>query len=260
MVVTFIAFIEYTLAIWIFPNTPQIVIVGVLVGVSLYANVSRAATAINLPVLLIPMIPLFMLALLLVIPDLVWTRLFPITFSDKTAWFKGIFISQSTFIGVEVYLFLRKYVKKDNSIKGVPLFIYQNIWLFFFLTLLLFVQMFFPVNIAKNIGEPIIYILKSQQVTFVERLDLFFLFIWMTWSIVTITLYSFISLYELRGHAKKSYKRNAIIYHVLITLVPLLFLTKERVEFIRSTLVYFHLFFSILLPVFVVLMDRRKPS
>lgn len=118
VVVTFIAFIEYTLAIWIFPNTPQIVIVGVLVGVSLYANVSRAATAINLPVLLIPMILLFILALLFAIPDLVWTRLFPITFSDKSAWFKGLFISQSTFIGIEVYLFLRKYVKKKTLSKG----------------------------------------------------------------------------------------------------------------------------------------------
>ncbi|MFS0576371.1 GerAB/ArcD/ProY family transporter [Sporosarcina sp. 179-K 3D1 HS] len=261
IVVTFLAYIDYALAVWIFPDTPQIIIIGVMVGVSLYANLSRAATAINLPVLLVPLIPLLILALLFAIPDLEWTRLFPITFSDEKDWFKGLFAAQTTFIGVEIYLFLRKYVKKDSAIKGIPLFIYQNIWLFIFLTGLLFVQMFFPVRDAKIIEEPIIYILKSQKVTFVERLDLFFLFVWMTWSIVTITLYSFISIHVHQLHAKKkNSKRSTIIYHVLICLVPLFFLTKERVDFIRSAIIYFHLFFSIVLPVVVVLMNRRKAS
>ena len=38
------------------------------------------------------------------------------------------------------------------------------------------------------IPEPLLYILKSQEVTFVERLDLFFLYIWMIWSIITVAI------------------------------------------------------------------------
>lgn len=258
--VTFITYIEYALSNWLFPKTPPIIVIGLMVGVSLYANLGRAATVINLPVLLVPLIPIFFLALCFAIPELVWTRLFPITFSDGKEWLKGIYISQTTFIGIEVFLFLRKYVKKDTQIKGIPLFVYQNIWFFAFFSTLLFVQLFFPISGAKIVSEPILYILKSQKVTFVERLDLFFLFIWMIWSVVTITLYSFISLHVMHERKKQNRKRNIVIYHVVLCILPLFLLTKERIEWIRGFIIYVHLVFAIVLPFLVVLFSRRRSS
>ncbi len=38
----------------------------------------------------------------------------------------------------------------------------------------LFTQLFFTIDEVKLVPEPIIYILKSQEVTFVKRLDIFF--------------------------------------------------------------------------------------
>ena len=65
IIVSFISYIDYTLAVWAFPETPQIVVISIMVGVSLYANLSRSETVINLSVILIPLIPIFFFVLLL---------------------------------------------------------------------------------------------------------------------------------------------------------------------------------------------------
>jgi len=65
IIVSFIAYIDYTLAVWAFPETPQIVVISIMVGVSLYANLSRSETVINLTVILVPLIPIFYFVLLL---------------------------------------------------------------------------------------------------------------------------------------------------------------------------------------------------
>lgn len=258
ILVSFISYIDYTLAVWAFPDTPQIVVICVMVGVSLYANLSRAETVINLSVILVPLIPLFYIILLLAWPDYEWTNLFPIGTLERSELVKGLLISQFTFIGIELFLFFRKYVDQQQKIKGLPLFIYQSIWMIFFFSSVLFTLAYFPLAELKRIPEPIMYILKTQSVSFVERLDLFFIYFWMMWSIITIALFAFTTIYVHQLHAKGHRKRNTIILHILLVLVPLLFLSKERVEMIQNSLIYFHLFFTMVMPTVIILLNRRK--
>ncbi|WP_318614476.1 GerAB/ArcD/ProY family transporter [Sporosarcina sp. YIM B06819] len=258
ILVSFISYVDYTLAVWAFPDTPQILVIAIMVGISLYANLSRAETVINLSVILVPLIPLFYILLLFAWPNYVWTNLFPIGTLDRSELIKGLLTSQFTFIGIELFLFFRKHVDQQHKVKGRPLFIYQSIWMVFFFSSVLFTLAYFPLVEIKRIPEPIMYILKTQTVSFVERIDLFFIYLWMMWSIITIAIFAFTSIYVLQLHVKGHRKRNTIILHILLVLFPLLFLSKERVAMIQSTLPYFHLFFIMVVPTIVILMNRRK--
>ena len=258
IIVSFISYIDYTLAVWAFPETPQIIVISIMVGVSLYANLSRPETVINLSVILVPLIPIFYVILLLAWPEFVWTNLFPIGEVDSSKLLKGILASQFTFIGIELFLFFRKHVDIKQKIKGVPLLIYQMFWLVFFFSSVLFTLLYFSLEEIKMIPEPIMYILKSQTVSIVERLDLFFIYLWMMWSIITISLFAFTTIYVHQLHAKGHRKRNTIIFHILLVLLPLFLRSKEHVAIIQKSLVYFHLFFAIVVPTVVILMNRRK--
>ncbi|NYF24722.1 GerAB/ArcD/ProY family transporter [Sporosarcina sp. JAI121] len=256
--VTYLAYIDYTLAVWGFPKTPQFIVLAALVSVSLYANLSRAETIINLSVILIPLIFIFVIFLQFAWDDLTWTNIFPIGESTEKEWLIGLLKAQVAFIGIELYLFFRKHVDVKEEIKGFPLFVYQMLWFSFFFFSVLITLLYFTLAGIQAIPEPLLYILKSQELTFVERIDLFFLYIWMIWSIVTVTILSFSALYVHRLHANEHQKRDTIIWHVLLVFLPLFFLSKKYIEILNDVVIYVHLLFSVLIPFIVIIGSRRK--
>lgn len=256
--VTYIAYVDYTLSVWGFPETPPIIVIAVLVSVSLYANLSRAETVINLSVILIPLIILFLVFLQIAWKEYMWTNLFPIGDSTVKQWGIGFFQAQIAFIGIELYLFFRKHVDLKQKIKGFPLFVYQLTWATFFLISILTTLLYFTIAGLERIPEPLLFLLKSQEVTFVERLDLFFLYIWTVWTVITVTIFSFAALYIHRLHAKENQKRDTIIWHLVLVVLPLFINTKESMEKINEYIIYVHLVFSIMIPVIVMMTNRRK--
>lgn len=255
-----VAYVDYTLAGWAFPKTPQIVVILLMTSISLYCNFCRDEVAINLGVFLIPLIFLFILFLSMANDQFEWTYLFPIGTMNKNDIAQSVLQAQYPFIGVELYLVYRRYVKKDESMAGLPIFIYQLIWTSFFLFTILITLLFFPLDELASIQEPIMYILKSQQVTFVERLDLFFIYIWMVWSVITITIFSFTALFTLKQHFQVSPAKMNMIFHALLLTLPLLGLTKNSVENLHNSLLYIHLFFAYLLPFFVIFKNRGQKT
>ena len=147
---------------------------------------------------------------------------------------KGLLQAQVAFIGIELYLFFRNHVDIKEKIKGFPLFVYQTVWFLFFFFSILITLLYFTISGLKLIPEPLLYLLKSQEFTFIERLDLFFLYIWMVWTVITVTSSPFAALYVHRLHANEHHKRDTIIWHVLLVLFPLFFLSKLTVEKMNS--------------------------
>ena len=256
--VSFLAYIDYTLAVWGFPETPQIIVLSALVSVTLYANLSKAEKVINLPVILIPLIFLFFIFMQFAWGDLIWTNIFPLFEATGQEWFEGLLKAQIAFIGVELYLFFRRHVDVKEKIKGIPLLVYQMTWFSFFFSSVIVTILYFTLTRLQEIPEPILFMLKAQNVTFVERLDLFFLYIWMIWSIVTVAIFSFSAMYVHRLHAKEHHKRDTIIWHVLLVLLPLLFVSKQYVDKMADLIIYVHLLFTILIPAIVIITNRRK--
>lgn len=256
--VAYLAYVDYTLSVWGFPETPQYVVIAVLVSVSLYANLSRAETVINLSVMLIPLIFLFLVFLQFAWKDLVWTNLFPMGESTGAEWVKGFLKAQVAFIGIELYLFFRKHVDIKQKIKGKPLFVYQMVWQNFYFFSVVIMLLYFTFPGLERIPEPLLFLLKAQEVTFAERLDLFFLYIWTVWTLVTVTIFSFAALYVHRLHANKHHKRDTIIWHVLLVVLPMLFLSKQSIEILNDLIIYVYLVFGLLIPVIVIITNRRK--
>ena len=256
--VSYLAYIDYTLAVWGFPKTPQVIVLAALVGVSLYANLSKPETVINLSVILIPLIFLFFVFMLFTWKSLVWTNIFPVGEATGKDWIKGLLKAQIAFLGIELYLFFRRHVDIKEKIKGFPLFVYQMMWFSFFFFSVILTILFFTLAGLQEIPEPLLYILKSQEVTFVERLDLFFLYIWMIWSLISVVIISFSALYVHRLHHKGNKKRDVIIWHTLLVLLPLFFVSKHYVEILTDLIIYVHLLFAIIIPIIVIAMNRRK--
>lgn len=258
LTIVYMAYIDYTLAVWGFPETPQIIVIAVLVTVSLYANLSRAETVINLSVMLIPLIFVFVIFLQFAWKDLVWTNLFPFGESTGAEWAKGFLKAQIAFIGSELYVFFRKHVDSKQKIKGRPLFFYQILWFTFFFFSVLIVILYYTPRGLERLPEPLLFLLKAQEVTFVERLDLFFLYIWTVWTIITIVIISFAALYVHRLHFNEHQKRDTIIWHIFLVLLPLFFLSKGFVEKLNDVIIYLYLVFGLFIPLIVILMNRRK--
>ena len=167
--------------------------------------------------------------------------------------------AQIAFIGVELYLFYRGYVNVKEKIKGFPLFLYQIFGYrsSFFPSFLHF--SYFTLTGLQSIPEPLLYILKSQEVTFVERLDLFFLYIWMIWSIITVTIFSFSALFVHRLHTKAAYVKGIQLfgmYYLLLFLYS--FYQNIEYEILNDVIIYLHLIFSIIIPTIVIIANRRK--
>lgn len=111
---------------------------------------------------------------MLAIPDLTWSNLFPVEWNNTRQIMAGMIHSMYAFFGIEMYLLYRPFLKQDLQVKGKPLLIYQLVIFIFYFISVVFTQMFFALEEVQLIPEPIMYILKSQEVNFVKRLDIFF--------------------------------------------------------------------------------------
>ncbi|AVK85114.1 spore gernimation protein [Lysinibacillus sp. B2A1] len=254
----FIAYMEYVLASWVLPQTPEWVVILIIVSLSLYANLSRPETVINIGVMLIPIILLFVIFLMLAVPDLKWTNLFPLDFQHHEQLLIGIIHGSYAFFGIEMYLLYRPFVQHELQVKGKPLFIYQTIIFVFYVISVLFSQMFFALDEIELIPEPMIYILKAQEVTFVKRLDIFFVYIWLSWSIVTVMIYGLsFRILHFRKHRKRP-KLGIVVYHILLAIIPHFFIQFRRIEIIKNSLHYLFILFSFLLPLFIIYWNKWR--
>lgn len=104
--------------------------------------------------------------------------------------------------------------------------------------------------------EPLLHILKAQKVTFVERLDLFFLFIWVIWSVIAITLYFFMCIQTRRIYFNNESKLYTVLLHIFIIIISSYFATKDRSDLLRQLVMYPHIIFTILIPSVVILLNR----
>ena len=258
LIVSFLAYIQKSLSVWAFPMTPAYVIIGVIVTLSFYANMSRPESVINLGVLLIPLIPIIFIFLTLAVPELVWTNLFPMGNISTDEWLGGAKQSLHAFIGAEIYLFYRGFVVKSDNIKFRYILMYQVVLSSFYLITILFSLLFFSINELKIIPEPLLYLLKSQEVTFIERLDLFFIFIWMSWSIITVIYLVFTVTLFMEKKTPKKLNSKKIILHLLLFILPLIIIAKDYHKVVQDMLIYGHLLFALIIPFFVIVYNKWR--
>ncbi|RIJ65483.1 GerAB/ArcD/ProY family transporter [Rummeliibacillus sp. POC4] len=260
VIISFLSYMQYTLNVWIIQNMPPFYSLLAIVLVTLYISLSRPSTTVNLGVLIIPLVFIFIVFILLATHELKFSNILPIGTSTVPQWLKGMHYSLTAFIGIESYLMLRKNVLKDEEIKGKPILIFHLIVSIFMGASVIGVEFYFMLKEIRLIPDPILYILKSQKVTFVKRLDIFFIYIWLAWSLLTINLFLFNIRIALSTQEGKNPKPLLFIIHGIIMIAPLFFIGVGQVEFIRKYLIYLFYPFSIILPMIIILFNRRRDS
>lgn len=256
--IVFVIYITYVLTTWVFPNTPNIVLITLFLFVCFYASISRPETAVNIGVVLLPMLFLFITFMVLTIPNLHVTNLLPFFYDRSDTWMMGFIFSTYAFGGAEMYLMLRKYVMKSEKINKKVLSLYFLVLTNFYLIAIIIPLMFFALDEIKIIPEPIFYIMHSLEVTFVKRIDLFFIYIWLSWSLVTIVNYMLVIRLIYFEKEQKAPVLKQLIFFTAIGAVSV-FLTRFSIlDFFKHNIVYGNILFSFLLPILIILVNKIR--
>lgn len=255
-VIVLVVSVTSTLKRWLLVNTPVIVIIVLILLVCFYGVVSRAETTINIPVFIIPLIVIFIITLLRVIPELRVYNFFPLFDSTGREWLKGFLFAWYAFMGAELFLIFRKHVIKKVTVKSVAVFV--SIIGGIHLLAIIITLLYFPREETKVIMEPLLYILNAQEVMFLKRLDIFFIYIWFTWSVVAILYY----LLAIKMVTKMDQmKRKNGIWAVLLSSIAIISVNLVNIDFIliiKNYLVYFVVVFSFLLPISIIIFNKMR--
>lgn len=257
-IIVFVVYITYVLTTWVFPNTPTIVLILIFLSVCFYASVSRPETAVNIGVVLIPMLFLFLLFMFLTIPDLNATNLLPLFYDRSDTWFKGLLFCTYAFGGAEMYVILRKYLLKNEKMSKKALTLYFTLLTSFYLLSISFTLMYFALGEIKIVPEPILYILHSVEVTFVKRLDLFFVYIWLSWSLVAIVNYVLVIRLVYFEKKRKSPKLQLLIFFIIIAVTSNYLIRFSVLDFFKHNLIYMTIIFTFFLPIIIILVNKVR--
>lgn len=257
-IIVFVVYITYVLTSWVFPNTPDIVLIAIFLSVCFYASVSRPETAVNIGVVLLPMLLLFLVFMFLAVPNLHVTNLLPLFHEPKDTWMMGFIYATYAFGGAEMYVILRKYLLNNEKINNKMLVIYCIILTSFYLLSISFTLMFFSLEEIKLIPEPVLYILHSLEVTFVKRLDLFFIYIWLSWSLVAIVNYVLVIRLIYFEKKRKSPILQQFIFFAAIGVISNMLDRFSVLEFFKNYLVYGNIMFTFLVPLLIILINKIR--
>lgn len=259
-IIVFVNYITYILSTWVFIKTPNTVLIFMFLFVCYYASISRPETAVNIGAILLPMLVIFILFMFLAVPDLHGTNLLPLFKDRSNTWWLGFVYSTYAFGGAEMYVMLRKYLIKSESekINKKLLLLYFSILTIFYLMSITFTLMFFAINEISLVPEPIFYILHSIEITFVKRLDLFFIYIWLSWSIIAIINYVLVIRLVYFEKKRKAPRLKLFIYFTFIGVLST-FLTRYSVlEFFKHYSVYMIIVFSFFVPIIIIVANKIR--
>ena len=255
-----IGYVVYIISTWLAPNTPSYVLLLMLLLPSLYASLSRPETTINLGVPFFIFIIIFIVFLLNGAKGFFLTNLFPLEEGGMKGWMWGAIYSFNAYRNLECYLFLRRYVMKNQKISGLPLFLFFLALFFMYFFSIVIVMMYFSLNEFTVVSEPILYLLHAQEVTFAKRLDLIFIFMWILISILTLTNYILVARI-IRFEQQKKVKRQKIeivAIHVFIFVGAYLLFPYERNEIVISNQWISFFIFGFGLPILIIIWNKIR--
>ena len=194
----------------------------------------------------------------LALPNLHVTNLLPLFYERTDTWILGFFYSTYAFSSAEAFLVLRKYLLNKERINNKVLAIYSIILTSFYLVPFLFTLMFFSLDEIKLIPEPILYILHSLEVTFLKRLDLFFIYIWLSWSLVAIVNYILVMRLIYFEKKRKAPVLQQLLFFSAVCVIATILTRFSVLDFLKHNLVYANILFAFVLPIIIILVNKVR--
>ncbi|WP_164545741.1 GerAB/ArcD/ProY family transporter [Paenibacillus albus] len=174
---------------WVYPRTPEWVLLSVIVAAACYIGAHRLrAIGRYYSLTLFTTVVFILIALNAFIEHVDWLNLLPIAQTSGASWVKGIGASMTSLIGFEMMLVFAS--RTNGSPKQILLTaLAANGFVVMIHVLLIVVSLvYFSPEELNILPEPIIYMTKTYSFLFVERIDLIYLSFWIISSMACLII------------------------------------------------------------------------
>ncbi|WP_096434515.1 GerAB/ArcD/ProY family transporter [Alteribacter populi] len=211
--------------IWLFPNTPNWVIMLLLITAALYLTREKLHIITRFYVFVSILLVLVIIILLISLTTINPLYILPIGYNGIPAILKGVLAAMQAMIGYGVFLYIFPYVAFKKKTEVLLTVTYANILVTGIYTFTVAITfMFFSPQEIKLVPQPLLYMLKTFTSPIVDRLDLLFLAIWIvsvTTSLMTyLYLASLSSAQLLKGVPRKKLVTFLAFFVYFIALGP----------------------------------------
>lgn len=246
LILVFLCKLVFVTQLWVFQETPMFVIIVLSLAVIIYALLGHPSVLLNLSVLLIPFFILLIISMFLSWKELTWLNLLPLSGLSTQATLKGAFQSLSAFNGMESLLFLQSRLAKGQQIRKKDLVLFMSIYASFLVMTIVLTLAFFSLKEIEVVPFALMYLLKSQEVTFIERIDMFFIYFWVSWSIVSIAILGFLIFRS--GQYKELKIAKVFIVFLPIGILSMFLSSRFQIIQLHDYMLAMSLVFSFILP------------
>ncbi|MYL71425.1 GerAB/ArcD/ProY family transporter [Halobacillus litoralis] len=249
---------------WLLPFTPVWAIALLIIVLSMYLVVQDYAVfARYLVVLSVVLIPVFLLIIIALFQIPLEPRnLRPVGGEGVLSIIRASEGALFAVLGFEILLFIGPYVHMKNS-KLLRTFSLANatIALLYIVVVVLCIMVFSP-DVLKQVREPVLYMIRSLSFKAVDRIDLLFVFIWLSPMTASIMIYLLIASKSLMGEGK-SFQTTVLLSGVIIYIATIfssyseeaLQLYGQILKYVIYTVVFF---FPTMLLLLSYLLKKKK--
>lgn len=189
---------------WILPSTPRWSLLILLIGLGTYlvvespAVITRVFILVSAPILLLVFLIFFSYSY----ADIRY--ILPIGQSFGSAWLLAIPDVLTNYLGFEIVLFLLPYVPRRQPISLIVLTASNAFVTMLSFFLVLTSHLVFSPKEILLVPEPVLYMLKSMSLEFLERIDLFFLSVWVLPLFTSLVCYLFMMKETIKPWVQRS--------------------------------------------------------
>ena len=97
-----------------------------------------------------------------------------------------------------------------------------------------------------------------KEVTFVKRLDLFFIYIWLSWSLVAIVNYVLMMRIIYFEKKRKAPALQQFIFFTVIGGISTILIRFSVLDFLKHYVVYANILFTFILPIMIILVNKVR--
>lgn len=242
---------------WILQRTPNWILIFLTLGVCVYLIKDTLRSIARFYVLVTPLLIILFGLVTYALKDANFLYIFPIGQSGIPNIVKGSKEAIFSMLGFEFMLFLYPYVNATDGRKLMAIST-ANLFVTLFYTYMVFASLvFFETRQDLYLTpQPLLYMIKSYSFQIVERIDLFFLSIWIISVVTSIASWIFLASNGLKycftrvNHAASLLYTAAVVF--IIALLPR---NETDLEKFNQILEPAHLSFIVVIPLFLFLMS-----
>ncbi|MCG7406890.1 spore germination protein [Paenibacillus sp. ACRRX] len=248
---------------WILERTPHWVVLLLMVLTSAYIVKGSVQSIVRFFMLVTPLLILLFALSSYALRDANFLYILPIGENGWMPILRGSKEAIFSMLGFDLIFFLYPYIRASNTqiLKSVIIAHLMVTLLYTYLVIISLVYFVSPSDI-KRVPEPFIYMIKSYSFQVIERMDLFFISIWI---VSVATSYMYLLLLSAKGmaHLFASPKHTRFLpYICLFTLMASLwFMDLDKLNVVNNYLTVCHYLFQAIIPallLFISIVMRKR--